>query len=287
MAKEEVIPTPQSDGPLRIEWFKYCERGRGYHTPAHIHRYLQWYHVVRGQVTANADKVPFVLDAGQSMLFPPETSREYIGWARPLAYFVIVFHTRANIDFSPLYCQVLRMPPILEGDMQSLIDEAKNPGADHGFLSQALLTRVLIGLKREMATQGLPQKAVGASPLTRNYNYALVERIEDFIRQNYHEPLSRDDIAARLSMSPGHVARVYRNLTGHTLVDRITQVRLEAAKNLLLNSTISVTRVALEVGYSSFSHFSKTFKDLEKISPGDYRRAKGASWEKFVNPNFR
>ncbi|HYF50654.1 MAG TPA: helix-turn-helix transcriptional regulator [Planctomycetota bacterium] len=283
MAREEITPSAQAPALLRIEWFKYCERGSEYRTESHIHRYYQWYHCVRGDVVGRVDGKPFELSSGQSMLFAAASSREYGAGRRPPAYFVTVFETSPPLDVSSICSRLLQMPAMMEPDMQALIDEARKPREDCGLLVQALVLRLMLGFKRIISDERASVASV--SSLTRGYNHEMVHRIELFLRQNFHQPITREDIAAHLSMSPGHVARLYRSVTGQTLVDRITQIRIESAKNLLLNSTLTVSQIALEVGYGSFSHFSKTFKDLEKVSPGDYRRSRGMSWEKHLDPS--
>jgi len=284
MAREELTPLGQVPALLRIDWFKYCERGSDYHTESHIHHlHHQWYHCVRGNVIGRVDGKDFVLASGQSMLFAPGASREYRAGRRPPAYFVTTFETTPVLDLTSIYSQVLQLSPMLEPDMQTLVDEARRPREDCGVLVPALLLRLLIGFKRLRADEDAGT-ATALSSLTRGYNHEVVDRVELFMRQNFHQPITREDIAAHLSISPGHMARLFRSVTGMTLVNRITQIRIEASKNLLLNSTLTVSQIALEVGYGSFSHFSKTFKDLEKVSPGDYRRARGMSWEKHLTP---
>jgi AraC-like DNA-binding protein len=274
MPREEITPPNQSPALMRVEWFKYCERGIDYRTEAHIQRHYQWYHVVRGEVSGRVDGKEFNLTSGQSILFKPQSTRQHRAERRSLAYFVTLFESSPLLDLSVLNNRTVQMPAVLESDMQTLIEEARRPSQDCGILTQALVARLMVGLKRYVTAETAPAPA---SSLTRGYNNALVDRIELFMRHNYHENISRDEIASHLSMSPGHVARIYRSVTGLTLVDRITQLRIQAAKNLLLDSTLTVSQIAMEVGYASFSHFSKTFKDLEKLSPGDYRRARGVS----------
>jgi transcriptional regulator GlxA family with amidase domain len=69
-------------------------------------------------------------------------------------------------------------------------------------------------------------------------------------------------------------------MTGQTLIERLTELRVNYAKELLLQSTLSITEISLQVGYSSFSHFSKVFKTAVDVSPSDYRRSQGRTWRK-------
>ncbi|MBI3829581.1 MAG: AraC family transcriptional regulator [Planctomycetes bacterium] len=278
---EEIRPDAGTAALLRVDWYKYCERGREYHTPGHTHRYHQWYHLIRGEVRVRAGAIMLDLKAGQSVLFSPGADREIWAGRRPPAYFAAVFEPLARLDLAPVLDRVLEITPDLEPDMRAMIEAARRPRRDDDLLVQALLVRTMIAFKRRAEEEAEKRTSAPApSALNRNYQRAMVERVELILRQHYHEPLTREDLAEAVHLSPGHLARLYRAATGQTLVDRITQLRLEAAKALLLNSTHSITQIAMEVGYASFSHFSKIFKDLERMSPGDYRRSAGLTWQK-------
>jgi len=105
-----------------------------------------------------------------------------------------------------------------------------------------------------------------------------LKRVDLFMKRNLHRPLGRDDCAEVVSLSPSHLAHVYRRATGVTLNRRLTQLRMEKARELLLNSTLPITHIALEVGYSSFSHFTRLFKREIGVTPTDYRRTQGRIW---------
>lgn len=279
---EEIRPDASAAALLRVDWYKYCERGREYHTPGHIHRYHQWYYVVRGEVHVRAGAAEIALTAGKSVLFSPGSDREIWAGRRAPAYFAAVFDPRADLNLAPIYDRLLETTPDLEPDMALLVEAARHPRPDDALLVQALIVRMMVAFKRRVKNSPADAAAVppAAAPATlhRNHNRAVVERVELVLQQHFHEDLTREDLAGQLNLSPGHLARLYRSVTGQTLHDRITQLRMEAAKDLLLNSTFSITQIAFEVGYTSFSHFSKIFKDLEGITPGDYRRASGAAW---------
>ena len=286
MRAEEIRPAAGTAALLRVEWYKYCERGPAYHTPAHIMNFHEWYHVVRGNARVIVSGIEFHLKPGQSVLFSPGSVREIFAGRRPPAYFATVFEPQAKLDLASICNRLLELTPDLEGELRALVSAARHPQADDEWLVQALLARLMIAFKRvQSASSAKPGEGERPpSALNRNFNREVVERVERLLRQHYHEALTREDLAAALHLSPGHLARLYRAVAGQTLHERITQLRIEAAKTLLLNSTHSITQIALEVGYASFSHFSKIFKDLEKVSPGDYRRSAGLSWQETPRP---
>ena len=72
-----------------------------------------------------------------------------------------------------------------------------------------------------------------------------------------------------------HLARVFRNTTGTTLSRRLIEFRINRAKQLLLESSLPISEISLQVGYTSFSHFAQIFRQETGVSPGDYRRSQG------------
>jgi len=279
MPQDEIQPAPSTAALLRVDWYKYCERGKEYYTPPHVHRYFQWYHVVRGEARVTARGQAFVLRPGQSVLFSPGSERDMGSGRRPVAYFAAVFEPRVAVDFLPVLDRVLEVPPEYAPDMGALVEAARRPQAEDEWLVQALVMRLLLAFKRRLPRENDARvMPPAASPLNRTYKQAVVARVELILKQHFHENLTREDVAGQVRLSPGHLARLYRTTTGRTLHDRITQLRIEAAKDLLLHSTSSITQIAMEVGYDSFSHFSKVFKALEGMSPGDFRRQSGGAW---------
>lgn len=109
------------------------------------------------------------------------------------------------------------------------------------------------------------------SETERHYRNA-VERVIDAMHEHLDEEFSLDDMASVAIMSPFHLNRVFRQLTGVPPCRFLTALRLEAAKRLLLTSDMSVTDTSFEVGYNSLGTFTRRFTELVGISPGRFRR---------------
>jgi AraC-like DNA-binding protein len=100
---------------------------------------------------------------------------------------------------------------------------------------------------------------------------AAVERVIRRMKSNIAEPLALDQIAEIAAISKFHLVRVFDEITGTTPHHFLACLRMQRAKELLLNSKISITDVCLEVGYNSLGTFSKTFSELVGLSPQDFR----------------
>lgn len=104
-----------------------------------------------------------------------------------------------------------------------------------------------------------------------------VEQAISTMWSRYGEPLSLDTLADSAILSKFYFTRVFRSVTGTSPGRFLAAIRLFKAKNLLLQTTLSVTEIAYQVGYNSLGTFTSRFTRSVGISPGRYRSASSAS----------
>ena len=107
--------------------------------------------------------------------------------------------------------------------------------------------------------------------LCRNTGDDNVNKIIDFIHKNYKADIGIMDIADYLGLSYSHVRKIFKDKTGSNIVDYINKLRISEAKKLLVNTDMSIKDLALLIGYNNDQTFSRVFKKLEGITPGEYR----------------
>ncbi len=98
-----------------------------------------------------------------------------------------------------------------------------------------------------------------------------VERVITNMWDRYDEPLSLEDMADMAVFSRFYFSRFFRSLTGTSPGRFLTAIRLYRAKNLLLETSMSVTDISYHVGYNSPGTFSSRFTRSVGISPARYR----------------
>jgi AraC family transcriptional regulator len=96
--------------------------------------------------------------------------------------------------------------------------------------------------------------------------YKLQQAI-DYIVAHLAEDISLEAIASVVSMSQYHFARLFKQATGFSPYQYALKCRVDRAKELLLQGKLSITDVALEVGFSSQSHFTQSFKKMLGMTP--------------------
>ncbi|MNJ56839.1 Bifunctional transcriptional activator/DNA repair enzyme AdaA [compost metagenome] len=99
----------------------------------------------------------------------------------------------------------------------------------------------------------------------------VVERAKRFIHQNYNQDLSRDDVAASVFLTPDYLAKVFKHETGLTIKEYLNEYRIETAKRMLIESSASISTIAMNAGFDNISYFSTVFKKLTGEPPNAFR----------------
>ena len=94
-----------------------------------------------------------------------------------------------------------------------------------------------------------------------------------YIKSNLDKPITRDHVATICNLSPGHFSRLFKNGTGYSFSALLNRFRIEHACNLLKNTSMSASEVALASGYNDQSYFVKVFKKVMGVTPGKYMKA--------------
>jgi len=97
-----------------------------------------------------------------------------------------------------------------------------------------------------------------------------VEQVSFVLKQNLAEPPTLEELGRKIGCSHFYLSRIFSAQTGQTITQFLRQLRMERAAELLKSREFNVTEVALEVGYSSLSHFSAAFQETFGCCPGLY-----------------
>ena len=100
----------------------------------------------------------------------------------------------------------------------------------------------------------------------------IPEKIIDYIRMHYHEPLPNTLFSKMFGYHEYHLNRLFLKHTGSTIRQYILDMRLNHAKKMLLNTDIPLSVIAENVGFNSNSYFSTYFRQATGLSPTQFRK---------------
>lgn len=100
----------------------------------------------------------------------------------------------------------------------------------------------------------------------------IIAEVKEYVSAHYHEPITLADLAARFFISPYYLSQYFKQKTGETYVNFLTQIRIGRAKELLEKTDLKVYEVCQRVGYSDSQHFTRLFEKLTGSKPSEYHK---------------
>ncbi len=101
----------------------------------------------------------------------------------------------------------------------------------------------------------------------------LIDAVIRYIKQYHTQNIKIEDVCRQFACSRSHISHMFKQHTGKTFREYLTEIRLEDAKALLRYSELGVTEIAFSVGMGNSSYFSSVFKRYVGVSPAAYRKA--------------
>jgi two-component system response regulator YesN len=111
-----------------------------------------------------------------------------------------------------------------------------------------------------------------ASGSDRSIDVAL-----QYIRTHYHDDLSLEKVAAIVYLNPVYFSQLFKQKIGQGFKEYVTHLRLEQAKQLLMNPKLKLADVADRIGYQDMRHFSQVFRKKYGVTPSEYRHEQAPS----------
>ncbi|MBB4439948.1 MULTISPECIES: helix-turn-helix domain-containing protein [Rhizobium] len=155
--------------------------------------------------------------------------------------------------------------PAIRSALRGLWALSDSEGAPSRLLARAAGCEILAELYRLGGGPLKPPKG-GLAPWAER-------RSLEFMRARLSEDVSLDELAAEAQLSTFHFSRMFKQSLGVPPRVYLTRMRMEKACELLAQTELSITDVALEVGYSSNQVLTRVFSRVHKMTPTDYRRA--------------
>ncbi|KJZ39623.1 AraC family transcriptional regulator [Pseudomonas fluorescens] len=199
------------------------------------------------------------------------------------------WHYSGSIDFAVFYlpersdgvfqqlreiCAEAQAPlPFSDGLVSAaarqLMDELSlGKGADQGFMAR--LAMVML----EQVYRALRVDA-GRGIYPPHIHLARLHAVLVFIREHLGQDLSISTLAGQAGVSPAHFRRLFQRAMGMPPHRYVMNVRLEHARDLLMQTDLPILHVALECGFSSQSHLTAAFKVAHASTPAEYRALNG------------
>ena len=109
-------------------------------------------------------------------------------------------------------------------------------------------------------------------PLSVSRQTHTIDRVRDYVRENYQSKCSLDDVADAFHLNRTYLSELFRETFGKNFVQYKNEVRIEHAKILLVHTNLTIAQIALRCGFDNTSYFAMVFRQITGVSPLQYRK---------------
>jgi len=241
-----------------------------YTMPLHTHEEVHLAFGLNGKIRVAWRKQTIVTPAF-TLTFIPAAEPHAVHFHDGVQVFVIKL-TSSWIDRIRQVSPFVVRPTTFQNDLPAwramhLYREFQSQDSLTPLMLEALTLELLVGMSRDAlwVDNKLPR---------------WLQETKDFLHIHFKENLSLDAVAAAVNVHPAHLTRAFRQHFRCTIGAYLRKRRIEYARHLLSASELSLTQIALEIGFADQSHFSRTFKSLTGMTPAEYRKVSGGAGQR-------
>lgn len=214
--------------------------------------------LISGEMTYYVNDVKHILNSGDIIYLPPGSIRQREIGDVLNDYLSINFHSDSPLDFDTI------VKNCINNEVKLLLNYFESAFFSPSTDSQAKLRLVLETLIMQIADN-----------LYDSYTSPLSAEIISFISSHYTEKITLNDISQATFYSAAYCENEFKKTTGKSIINYLIDVRVNAAKKLLAESSMSCSRIAAAVGFEDANYFSRIFKKRTGYSPLKYRDFSG------------
>lgn len=105
------------------------------------------------------------------------------------------------------------------------------------------------------------------------YNSRRIEKTLEYMNQSFDKPITLNEVSRLANMSDAAFSRFFKQRTGNTFIDSLTEIRLGHASRMLIDTTQSIAEIAYHCGFNNISNFNRIFKKKKSCTPKDFRES--------------
>ena len=248
----------------------YQEKGTNYNFSGEKHSYWELTYVDKGELSTTIDRVSYHLKQGDLIFYAPMQFHTQSTFEKiSSSYLTINF--KMNFNHADLLCnKIFSLKRDSYFIVTKLIEELSNDNLYSNDLSLCYLKQLIIQMLR------LDNSHFHSKPTThmqQTYENELLNDILLYIDNNIYEKISVSTLCEHFCISTSMLHSLFRKNMNNTAKNYINELKLSKSKELIRNSTHTLSEISEMLGFSSIHYFSKKFKSYFNISPTEYSKS--------------
>ena len=248
-----------------------------------VHPELELILLLQGNILYQMDGQTTLLTPGDILIISPNHPHNILNTSKELRFINVLFwaeavsmpkeHIFQQSFVAPLWKGKIRLPSLLQPGhpiyqtVRSILEQLP-PGFPQDDHQKIFLFSQIIGLCAALQ----PYTASNSQHPRQFPEDQAMRKVIMYLYLHYREPLTLEKIATCVHLHPNYLCGVFKSYAGRTVMEQLTQTRVDAAKYLLRRDSLSMPQVAELTGFPSERTFYRQFKQLTGMTPKEYQK---------------
>jgi AraC-like DNA-binding protein len=255
-----------------------------------IHEYYEMVYMKKGDAVFEIAGQPVPIGPNDIIIIKPRQPHKFIVKSKDECVFIVLnfkFVNQMNSDFSEVSLHdflnfvlnkeagaFIKLKVSQKNEIITLLNrilrERENHDIGSDFLNHLLVLELFVLISRALKMEW-ESSIKDKSPKLKE----LIQISSKFINNNFERDISLTDIAKYVFLSPSYFTRAFKEEIGVSPINYLLTVRVKRAKELLSETSMKISDIALSVGFSNQQRFNEIFKKYAKVTPLNYRKQAG------------
>lgn len=269
-----LVGEPQN---IHFHWCGYFQSAEQWNHDERINPDFEMIIVTGGSLKLSFNEQKIIVSSGEMLLIPPYT--HFVG-----------FGDETGVDFYWLHFEAARLQLVNKNTyIKPAVKVWKIPIFSNGILldNELFLIQQMQTIKQRVFSDtslldaylytlllSISEKYQQPTYLNTDKHY-LIDYIKKYLRWNYQRHIEIEEIANYFGYNKAYISNLFSRETGETITQYLSTLRLEAARQDLVTTNLSIREIANANGFEDEKYFSRVFSKKNQISPREYRKHYG------------
>lgn len=230
--------------------------------------YHQFIYCTKGEGLLRVNGKEYRISQGKGFYLPPKLAHEYFRTQDKWETHWVTFDGEGaqelldSLDFKDAKVFTLFDISIAESVFKKLLLTAKTGGFYGGYQSSGILYQLILEIYR---------LSIQSPVFADQTKLSTIKPVIDYIENNSDKDITLEELSELVHLSPQYLCRLFKECLSLRPFEFLARQRIQNAKALLLEGSLSINEIAEHVGYNDSSYFCAVFKRHEMMSPAEFR----------------
>ncbi len=278
----EFMDMPDPNFPIKVALCEIPRKGAGFQS--HWHEHIELLYLLSGSATVTCGAKTAAAAQGDLVVVNSSEPHSLVSDSDSLSYYCIIFNLPFLMGDEKDTCSAKYLEPLLgsrivfsnvirgDADCTLCAENMIREYREKGFAYEPEMKSITLHLLALLLRRHIDRTPPPGGYARKIRTLQRFEKLFRHIEVHYPQPITASGCAALLNLSLSHFCHLFKEAAGEGLTDYLNRYRVEKAGILLKDTDMSITEVALAVGFNDPGYFTRQFRRITGMTPSAIRK---------------